>query len=101
MTGGPEVMEDRRKVFWVSLKLLPVLALGLGVLATDTTGPFLKKFLTSFELFGLWQVWLSSVAVSVLGKAPVGKSFVAVFIAWLVWVLAQSGLATIGFNLGM
>ncbi len=76
-------------------------SLGLGVLATNETGPFMKKFLSLFELFGLWQVWLSSVAVSVLGKAPAGKSFAAVFVCWFIWVLAQSGLATIGVNFGM
>lgn len=76
-------------------------SLGLGVLATEETGAFIKKVLTSFELFGLWQVWLSSVAVSVLGKAPTGKSFAIVFAVWFVWVLAQGGLATIGVNFGM
>jgi len=76
-------------------------SLGLGVLATEDTGPFVKKVLSSFEFFGLWQVWLSSVAVSVLGKAPTGKSFAAVFAAWLVWVLVQGGLSTLGVNLGM
>ncbi len=76
-------------------------SLGLGVLASEETGPFVKKVLTSFELFGLWQVWLSSVAVSVLGKAPIGKSFATVFVAWFVWILAQGGLATIGVNFGM
>ena len=76
-------------------------SIGLGVLTSPDTGPFMKKLLSSFELFGLWQVWLSSVAVSVLAKAPSGKSFVAVFIAWFIWVLAQSGLATLGMNFGM
>lgn len=76
-------------------------SLGLGVLTSDGTGPFLKKVMTSFELFGLWQVWLSSVAVSVLGKAPMGKSFAVVFVTWFVWVLVQGGLATIGVNFGM
>lgn len=76
-------------------------SLGLGVLASEETGAFVKKILTSFELFGLWQVWLSSVAVSVLGRAPMGKSFAMVFTVWFVWVLAQAGLATIGVNFGM
>lgn len=74
--------------------------LGLGVLTSADTGAFLKKFLSLFELFGLWQVWLSSVAVSVLGKSSAGKSFAAVFVAWLVWVLVQGGLATLGVNFG-
>ncbi len=76
-------------------------SLGLGVLTNEETGAFVKKVLTSFELFGLWQVWLSSVAVSVLGKASMGKSFAMVFTAWFVWVLVQGALATIGVNLGM
>jgi hypothetical protein len=76
-------------------------SLGLGVLTSPDTGAFTKKLLTSFELFGLWQVWLSSVAVSVLANAPMGKSFTAVFAAWFVWVLVQSGLATLGMNFGM
>jgi hypothetical protein len=71
------------------------------VLTSPDTGAFAKKVLTSFELFGLWQVWLSSVAVSVLAKAHVGKSLAAVFVAWFVWVLVQGGLATLGMNLGM
>ena len=75
-------------------------SLGLGVLTSADTGAFLKKFLTSFELFGLWQVWLSSVAVSVLAKIPSKKAFVAVFISWLIWVVIQGGLATIGFQFG-
>lgn len=76
-------------------------SLGLGVLTNEDTGAFLKKVLSLFELFGLWKVWLSSVAVSALGKAPMGKSFVAVFAAWLVWVLIQGGFAMIGVNFGM
>lgn len=75
-------------------------SLGLGVLAGPDTGPFMKKVLTSFELFGLWQVWLSSVAVSVLGKAPAGKSFAAVISIWLVWVIIQGGMSTLGINFG-
>ncbi len=75
-------------------------SLGLGVLTSAETGAFLKKFMTSFEVFALWQVWLSSVAVSVLGKSSAGKAFAAVFVAWLLWVLIQGGLASIGMNFG-
>lgn len=77
------------------------ISLGLGVLTSPDTGPFMKKFLTSFELFGLWQVCLSAVAVSVLAKASMGKAFGAVFVCWFIWVIAQSGLATLGVNFGM
>lgn len=76
-------------------------SLGLGVLTSPDTNPFIKKVLSSFELFGLWQVWLSSLAVSILGPAPMSKSMTAVFSVWFVWVLIQGGLATLGINLGM
>lgn len=76
-------------------------SIGLGVLAGPDTGPFLKKILTSFELFGLWQVWLSSVAVSVIAGVDSKKALYGVGTAWLVWVLIQGGLSTLGFNIGM
>jgi len=75
-------------------------SLGLGVLTSAETGPFVKKLLSSFELFALWQVWLSSTAVSILARVPAKKAFVAVFAAWLVWVIVQGGLATIGVQFG-
>jgi hypothetical protein len=75
-------------------------SLGLGVLTSAETGPFLKKLISSFELFGLWQVWLASTAVSVLSKVPPKKAFGAVFVAWLIWVIVQGGLATIGVQFG-
>lgn len=75
-------------------------SIGLGVLTSPETGAFVTQFLSSFELFGLWQVWLSSVAVAVLAGVETGKAFWAVFGTWLVWVLAQSGLATIGVKFG-
>jgi hypothetical protein len=75
-------------------------SLGLGVLASAETGGFLKQLLSSFELFGLWQVWLSSVVVSVVANVNSGKALWAVFGVWFVWVLAQSGLALLGVQLG-
>jgi len=76
-------------------------SIGLGVLTSADTGPFLKKLLSSFELFALWQVWLSSVAVGVLAGVQTSKAFWAVFVIWLIWVMAQSGLAALGIPLGM
>jgi hypothetical protein len=76
-------------------------SLGLGVLTSADTGAFVKKILSSFELFGLWQVWLSAVAVSVIAEAPIRKALWSVLAAWFVWVLVQGGLATLGMNFGM
>ncbi|MBI3872871.1 MAG: YIP1 family protein [candidate division Zixibacteria bacterium] len=76
-------------------------SIGLGALTSAETGVFIKTLLTKFELFGLWQVWLSSVAVSVLANVRAGKAFVAVFVTWFIWVVMQSGLATLGIRFGM
>lgn len=76
-------------------------SLGLGVLTSPETGEFLKSFLTSFEVFTLWQVWLSAVAIAVLAPTETGKAFWSVFVAWLVWVCIQSGLAAIGIPIQM
>jgi hypothetical protein len=76
-------------------------SLGLGVLTSSETGAFLKTLLSSFELFGLWQVWLSSLAVSLVAGVDSGKALWAVFALWFLFVLAKSGLATIGMQFGM
>lgn len=75
--------------------------IGLGVFTSSGTGAFVRTFLSSFELFGLWQVWLSSVAVAVLAEVETGKAVGAVLGIWLVWVLAHSVLATINMSFGM
>jgi hypothetical protein len=76
-------------------------SLGLGVLTSPDTGAFMRKLLSSFEIFALWQLWLSSVAVSVMANVKTGRAFGAIFVFWFIWVLAQSGLATLGINFSM
>jgi len=76
-------------------------SLGLGVLASADMGGFLSTFLKSFEIFTLWQVWLAGVAISVLAPTSTAKGFWGIFVAWMIWVLAQSGLAAIGIPIMM
>ncbi|MEW5701938.1 MAG: YIP1 family protein [Candidatus Zixiibacteriota bacterium] len=76
-------------------------SLGLGALTSPETGAFIKTLLSSFEVFALWQVWLSSLAVSVLAGVESGKAFASVFTAWVIWVLIKSGLAMLGLSFGM
>lgn len=75
-------------------------SLGLGVLTTPDTGAFIKSLLTSVEIFALWQVWLSAVAVSVLAPTDTKKAFWSVAAAWLVWIIVKAGLSTLGVNFG-
>ena len=71
-------------------------SLGLSILTTPDTNAFVKSLLSSIEIFGLWQVWLSALAVSVLASVDTKKAFWSVAAAWLVWVLIKAGLATLG-----
>ena len=75
-------------------------SLGLGVLTGPETTGFLKTFLSSFEVFAIWQVTLSSIALSVLADVDTKKAFWAVFITWMIWVVVKSGLAAIGLDFG-
>ena len=75
-------------------------SIGLGILASPETGAFLKSFLSSLEVFALWQVWLSAVAISVLAQTETNKAFWTVAAAWLVWIIAKAGLATLGVQFG-
>lgn len=75
-------------------------SIGLSVLTSSETGPFLKSFLTSFEFFGLWQVWLTSVALAVMTGVRTVRAIPVVMGAWLVWVLVKSGMSSLGLSFG-
>jgi hypothetical protein len=75
-------------------------SLGLGVLTTSETGDFLKSLLSSIELFAVWQVWLSAVAVSVLAPTETKKALWSIGALWLVWIIIKAGLATLGVQFG-
>jgi hypothetical protein len=40
------------------------------------------------------------LAVAVLAPSETNKAFTVVGIAWLVWILAKAGLATLGVEFG-
>lgn len=75
-------------------------SLGLGVLTSADTGAFVKSLLSSVEIFAVWQVWLSAVAVSVLAPTETNKAFWSIAAAWLIWIIAKAGLATLGIQFG-
>ncbi len=73
----------------------------LGLLASsESVGPFMSTILDKFDIFAIWQVALVSIGLSVLTKTSVGKSATVVVIVWLLWVIIQAGLATLGVNFG-
>jgi len=70
------------------------------LVSSDQANSFLGTLLGKFDLFGLWQLVLVIVGMSVLARCSVSKSAWAVGITWFVWVLIQGGLASLGINLG-
>lgn len=68
------------------------LALLLSANAKDT---FLYSILSSFDIFTIWQVILISLGMGVLYKYSAKKAFTAVFILWIIWILAKSGLSSL------
>lgn len=73
--------------------------LGLGVLASEGTGPFVKAVLAAINVFAVWQLWLSAEVVSVIGKVSLRRSFPVVATVWAIFVLMMAGLAQIGTSM--
>lgn len=61
---------------------------------------FIETLLGKFDLFGLWQLTLVIIGMSVLCKSSTTKAAWTVGIAWFIWVLIQSGLASLGIQMG-
>jgi hypothetical protein len=64
-------------------------------LPRSDSATFLYQGLAQFEIFTLWMVGLTVVAVSVLGKLPTRKAAIGVIGAWLLWAIAWTPIATI------
>lgn len=64
-------------------------------LPRSDSATFLYQALAQFEVFTLWMVGLTVVAVSVLGAMPTRKAAIGVIGAWVVWAVAWTPIATI------
>ena len=68
------------------------------LLSAENSNKFLQTLLGKFDLFGLWQLALVILGLSVLCRTSFGKSAAAVGAAWFILVLIQAGLASIGLG---
>ena len=65
----------------------PDIALGLGALVpAGMEGTFFGHFLTSLNLFGLWQAWVIGIGVSVMTRVPQRRAVLTVVSLWLAWI---------------
>ena len=65
------------------------------LLSPNTKDSFLYRVFSSFDIFTIWQVILVSMGLGVIYKYATKKAFTAVFILWIIWILAKSGLSSV------
>ena len=75
-----------------NLNVQTSLALFLSANAKDT---FLYSVFSGFDIFSFWQVILISMGLGVMYKYTTKKAFTAVFVLWIIWIVAKSGLSTL------
>ncbi|MCK6542619.1 YIP1 family protein [bacterium] len=74
---------------------------GLGILIGEELGHTTTYLIMSkFDIFTIWMLIVMSIGIAVVFKAPKSKSMILVFGLWLVWVLAQWGMALMGMRVG-
>ena len=74
---------------------------GLGILVPDASITSMSyTLLSKIDLFTAWQLVVLIIGVSVIYKSARIKSAMLVIGLWLLWILAQTGLAAIGLKFG-
>jgi hypothetical protein len=57
-----------------------------------STSPVLKGFLSAFDVFILWQIFLLSVGAEQVGKIKKTNAFLTLFVMVVLWKLATSAM---------
>ena len=65
------------------------------LLSADTRNSFIYSFLSSFDVFTVWQLVLVSLGMGILYKYSTKKAFTTTAILWIIWVVAKSGLSSL------
>ena len=63
------------------------------LLSADSKNSFLYSVLSSFDIFTIWQVILLALGMGIIYRFSTKKSFSAVLVLWIIWVLAKSALS--------
>jgi hypothetical protein len=79
--------------------LSTVLSVVMGEVATispglliseDSAGPFMHKFISSFDVFTIWFYMVVAIGLSKIGRTSVMKPAVFVFGIWLLWTVVTT-----------
>jgi hypothetical protein len=65
------------------------------LLSADSKNSFLYSFLSSFDIFTIWQLILVSMGMGILYRYSTKKAFTATCILWIIWIVAKSGLSSL------
>jgi hypothetical protein len=80
----------------------PFVHTGPGLLVGDeAAATFVGRVLVNINFFDLWQVWIMSVGMSVLGQIDGRRTLWALSALWLMWLLGGAGLELLGAQAGL
>jgi hypothetical protein len=65
------------------------------LLSAESKNSFFYSFLSSFDIFTIWQLILVSMGMGILYKYGTKKAFTSVCILWIIWIVAKSGLSSL------
>jgi len=65
------------------------------LLSAESKNSFLYSFLSSFDIFTIWQLILVSMGMGILYRYSTKKAFTATCILWIIWIVAKSGLSSL------
>ncbi len=91
------------------LRALVVLATGSPFVYTgpgmfmgdEATSTFIGRVLVNINFFDLWQIWIMSIGLSVLGQIDARRALWSLSVLWLLWLLGGSGLEMLGAQAGL
>jgi hypothetical protein len=72
-----------------------LLASSLAIVAGEDSGPALRAFLGSLDVFAIWSLVLLALGFQIVGRVSRATSWAVVVVLWLVYVLAKVGLSAL------
>lgn len=94
----PFMVRDILRIIYMVFAKHPINAAGLSGFITGTEGGalFYANLLKHIDIFVIWQVLLLILGFYMVDSLPRGKAVVGVIIVYLIVLLAQAGLGTLG-----
>lgn len=80
----------------------PFVFTGPGMLVGDgASETFFGRVLMNINFFDLWQIWIMSIGLSLLGSIDRQRALWALGALWVMWLLGGAGLELLGAQAGL